>query len=195
MGGIPERCDVIEIEHGAANALQVIDWVTSKRPEVLLLYGSSIIREPFLSTFEGRDVKLHWDCPLNIEAPGPNFWPLVDGEPECVVTTVHLATLQVDAGGILAEARPAELAGDEGVHEMGSKAIMSGIRKMAAIVPRYLAGSVFPIAQDRSLGQLRRRKDLTVAALNEMHANFDRGMMREYLGTKESQDAAYPKIS
>jgi hypothetical protein len=120
-----------------------------------------------------------------------NFWPLVDGRPECVGVTVHHATLKVDGGNILLQARPDTVIGDSS-HDIGCKTIMAGATLLQKVVASAfcLPGGVVQTGG----GKLCRRDDFSLAALRLMLKNFEEGMINGYLRNKVSRDAGYPIV-
>ena len=195
ISGFPSDIPLLRVEHGSSNEPSVFEWAKRRNPDVILLFGSSIIKPPLLSFFDGRIINLHMGLSPYYRGSGTNFWPLVDGLPECVGATVHLATLKVDAGDILSQVRPEGLSGQDGSQEIGTKTVISGVKKLCAAAAAYLASEIVPVAQERGVGRLCRRKDFTPAAVLKMHDNFDRGMIPDYLRNREERDAKYPIVN
>jgi methionyl-tRNA formyltransferase len=122
---------------------------------------------------------------------GTNFWPLVNGEPELVGTTIHLATLDVDAGAILKQVRPVITEGDRN-HHIGCKAIIAGAEAMIEALSTYDQKQITPQPQ-ASGGKLYHRKDFNVEAVRKMWRNLDQGMVETYLADRGRVDR-YPII-
>ncbi|HEY48164.1 MAG TPA: hypothetical protein G4O14_15460 [Anaerolineae bacterium] len=182
---------LLRVSKGEANSDQVFAWIMDKAPQYLVLYGSSIIRERLLNTFEGRTINMHLGLSPYYRGSGTNFWPLVNGEPELVGVTIHLATLDVDAGAILKQVRPEISVGDRN-HDLGCKAIIAGTEAMIATIKDYTAGKIKPKPQPEG-GRLYKRADFNVEAVRQMWRNFDAGMIEAYLAEPERADR-YPII-
>jgi folate-dependent phosphoribosylglycinamide formyltransferase PurN len=189
------QCDVFPTEQGGSNNWSTYEWVKEKEPDVVLLYGSSIIKDPILSHYDGRIINMHLGLSPYYRGSATNYWPLVDGKPECVGVTIHLATLKVDGGDILTQVRPEGIKETDRAHEIGNKAIIAGARALADIVDPYLAGKIKPQAQDLKSGKLCRRKDFTPESLVQMQRNFENGMISNYLQNKAIRNAAYPLVT
>lgn len=197
FSGAPARMEdigvpVARVPWGHGNGGDIFDFVHGLAPDLILLFGSSIIREPLLDTYGGRILNMHLGLSPYYRGSGTNFWPLVDGLPECVGVTVHHATLRVDGGAVLAQARPTIEEADES-HDLGCKTIMAGAR----LVLRLLRGggplpSGVPQVGD---GRLCRRADFTPHALARMRDNFTAGMIPRYLMDQDNRDAGYPIIA
>jgi methionyl-tRNA formyltransferase len=187
--------DVVEVAHGEANGTDVFEWVTARQADFLLTYGCSIIRPPLLDAFAGRTVNVHLGLSPYYRGHGTNFWPLVNGEPECVGATVHLATADVDAGPVLRQARPA-MAADDGQHDIGCKALAAGVDALRDVLPAFAAGRVEPVPQ-ASGGRVYRRRDFeeqAAEALTTLRERFEAGLIAAYLAEKPARDARFPIV-
>ncbi len=182
---------LLRVPKGEANSDPVFNWIMNKAPHFLILYGSSIIRQRLLKAFDHRTINMHLGLSPYYRGSGTNFWPLVNGEPELVGVTIHLATLDVDAGAILKQVRPKISAGDRN-HDIGCKAIIAGTEAMIATLKDYAAGKIKPRPQPEG-GHVYKRADFNVEAVRQMWRNFDEGMIEAYLAEPERADR-YPII-
>jgi hypothetical protein len=183
---------VKQVAWGDSNGEEAGRFVAAFEPDLLVLFGSCIIKDPLLARFAGRILNMHLGLSPYYRGSATNFWPLVDGKPECVGVTLHHATLQVDAGNILVQVRPEIEAGDSS-HDLSCKAIIAGARCLSGL-----------IADDRGLppgravrgpGRLCRRADFTSGALRRMQHNFAEGIIPRYLAEKSERDARYPIVA
>lgn len=180
------------LAYGQANAPETFEAVRALAPEFIVLFGTSIIRDPLLSHYQGRIINLHLGLSPYYRGSGTNFWPLVNREPQCVGATIHHAILKVDAGDVLAQVRPRPEAADR-CHELGCKAIAAGAEIMAAVLERLEDGGLTASPQEPG-GRLYRGKDFHVEAVERMWRHFDTGMMEEYLAHKRDWDARFPLV-
>jgi folate-dependent phosphoribosylglycinamide formyltransferase PurN len=186
--------NTLEADHGHSNSEEVFEWVKSQKPDLLILYGSSIIKAPLLDYYKNRIVNMHLGLSPYYRGSGTNFWPLAEGKPECVGATIHLATQKVDAGSILSQVRPDSLKPDDNAHDMGTKTIIAGLKKMGEIIPGYLNEEIRLHKQDLSAGKVFRRKDFNAGAVLKMWEHLENGMISDYLKNKENRDKNYPII-
>lgn len=181
------------VERGETNSKPIARWVDELEPKLLALYGCGIIRAPLLEDYEA--VNIHLGLSPYYKGHATNFWPLVNGEPECVGATVHLATLDVDAGPILRQARPLMAPGDDS-HDIGCKALASGVEVLLDALPAYAAGTLAPVAQQPG-GRSYRHADFDAApgdAIAELRRRFAAGMIPAYLAEKALRDARFPIV-
>ena len=53
----PEQ-DILEVPEGGSNSRETVEWIAKRHSRYVLLYGCSIIRDPLLSQYEGRMIKV-----------------------------------------------------------------------------------------------------------------------------------------
>jgi methionyl-tRNA formyltransferase len=174
-----------------ANSPEVFEHLKVAEIDRLFLFGSSIIREPLLSYFQGRIVNMHLGLSPYYRGSATNYWPLVDGLPECVGVTIHHATAIVDGGGILAQARPDPTPVDD-VHDLGCKTIMAGSKLLQQIAqwPDPLPDGV----RQTSGGKLCRRAHFSIDSLRQVQSHMEQHLLSEYLTEKAVRDLRYPIV-
>jgi methionyl-tRNA formyltransferase len=185
--------DVRPVPFGGSNDDAVAAWVLAREPHALVLFGCSIIREQLLERLPERVVNLHLGLSPYYRGAATNFWPLVNGEPECVGATVHLATLSVDAGPILRQTRP-EMAADDGSHEIGCRAILAGAEALSGGLVDYVGGRLPAVPQSAG-GRVYRNADFHAEAVQQLWRNLDEGLISWYLAEKEARDARRPIVA
>jgi methionyl-tRNA formyltransferase len=171
------------------NSLETFHAIAKVDFDFIVIYGSSIIKEPLLSFAGDRIINMHLGLSPYYRGSGTNFWPLVNEEPECVGVTIHHAVLKVDAGELIAQTRP-EVKLEDRCHDYGCKAIMAGTKLMSRVLSAQADGPIVPVAQEGG-GRLYRVKDFNSQALKRMHANFCSGMNERYLASKAERDASF----
>ena len=119
------------VSAGACNDPAEVALMAALGPDVVLVFGTGILREPLLSAFDGRIINIHLGLSPYYRGAGTNFWPLVNREPEYVGATIHYLDAGIDTGPILAHARPTIARGD-GPHDIGNKTIVAAARRAAA---------------------------------------------------------------
>ena len=181
------------IATGESNSEAIVAEIIKLAPDYLVLFGSSLIKEPLLTAFEGRVINVHLGLSPYYRGSGTNFWPLVHNKPECVGATIHLATQQVDAGAILQQVRPA-FEKEDTVHDLGNKTIIAAAKILPAVIRAYSSGDIQAVAQAAGEGILCRRKDLEASAIKQLYKNFEEGMIAKYLTGERLRNEAYPII-
>jgi folate-dependent phosphoribosylglycinamide formyltransferase PurN len=186
--------NIFELPTGAINEKACVDNIITIDPDYIILFGSSLIKEPLLDKFKNRVINLHLGLSPYYRGSGTNFWPLVHKKPECVGATIHLATTEVDAGAILQQVRPSIKETDT-IHDLGNKTILAAIDVLPAVIQLYHQNSIQGITQHLENSFVCKRKDLTSAAIKLMYDNFNNGMISDYLQNSEQRIKNYPIIN
>lgn len=181
-----------QVTWGESNNKPVYEWLKQKSPDYIVLFGSSIIKDPLLSEYRWRIINLHLGLSPYYRGSSTNFWPLVNGEPECVGVTIHHAVLAVDAGRILAQGRP-DISVEDLSHDFGCKSVIKGAQLMLKVL-ELLENNHMRGVEQPAWGRLYKRNDFTVEAFLQMKKKFDKGMVKNYLQNKEKRDTCFPII-
>jgi folate-dependent phosphoribosylglycinamide formyltransferase PurN len=172
---------------GACSDPAEVALMMAARPDVVLVFGTGILREPLLSAFAGRIINIHLGLSPYYRGAGTNFWPLVNREPEYVGATIHYLDAGIDTGPIIAHARPLIERGD-GPHDLGNKTIVAAVQALLRAAAAHTAGVTRPVPQWNG-GRLYQRKDFSAGAVRTLYRNFEAGMIDEYLGARPARDA------
>ena len=183
--GIP----ILRCGWGQGNSPSNFNFLAKEDPELVFLFGCSIIRAPILSYYKGRIINMHLGLSPYYRGSSTNFWPLVDGLPECVGVTVHHAAYKVDGGNILLQARP-DVTSSDSSHDLGCKSIIAGASLIRKVVEN--STGMVPGAMQSGGGKLCSREDFNLGALRRMQKNFAEGMIADYVQAKERRDREYP---
>jgi methionyl-tRNA formyltransferase len=173
---------------GGCNDPAEVARMIAARPDVVLVFGTGILRQELLSAFDGRIINIHLGLSPYYRGAGTNFWPLVNREPEYVGATIHYLDAGIDTGPMLAHARPSIAHGD-GPHDIGNKTIVAAADALVRAAAAHLAGTARPVPQWPG-GRLYQRKNFSANAVRTLYRNFDTGMIDEYLAARDSRDAA-----
>lgn len=162
-------------------------------PDVVLVFGTGILRAGLVAAFPGRMLNLHLGLSPYYRGAGTNFWPLVNGEPEYVGATIHYLDEGLDSGPIVSHAR-AEVRPDDGPHNIGNRTITAAVEVMlqAAVA---LGSGPLPASPQEGGGRLYKRKDFSAGAVRRMYDNFADGMLQDYLDHRAKRDAQLALIT
>ena len=183
---VDSRAPTRRVPPGGCNAAEEVDAMKHVRPDVVLVFGTGILKRGLIDAFSGRIINLHLGLSPYYRGAGTNFWPLVNGEPEYVGATIHYLDEGIDTGPILAHVRP-DVRPDDGPHDLGNRTIEAAAERLIETAYAHIAGRVRPVAQDGK-GRLYKRKDFSASAVRQLHKNFEAGMLRVYLESKVDRD-------
>lgn len=150
-----------------------------------------MIREPLLSAFPGRFLNAHLGLSPYYLGAGTNFWPLVEGRPECVGVTFMYIDAGIDTGEIIHQIRATMLPVDS-PHQVGSRLI----RDMALVYAKIIRAfdrlvRMEPLPEPEG-ARFCKRIDFSEESVRALHDRFAEGMLKHYLAERESRHAAVP---
>ena len=180
-----------------ANLFSTYQIVKKFNPDLMFVFGSSIIREPLLSLLPpGRFINLHLGISPYYRGSGTNFWPFVNNELEYVGSTILHIDAGVDTGDIIVHVSPEIEEGDT-VHTVGCKVIKSSIAMLEEIMKIVKSGMVLNRVKQWQIsdGRYYRKKDFNEEVLSVYKSNLENGIIKKYLENpkKEIQLIISPK--
>lgn len=157
-------------------------------PDLILVFGTGILKEIVISPFKGRILNIHLGLSPYYRGSGTNFWPLVNREPEYVGATIHYLDAGIDTGPIISHVRP-EMEPSDGPHDLGNKTILAAADQLALIATEIIKSGPIPGKMQTDQGKLYQRKDFNADKVRQLYENFRTGMIAEYLDNKRDRDA------
>jgi hypothetical protein len=155
--------------------------------ELVLLYGTAILKEVWLDAFPNRIVNLHLGLSPFYRGSATLFWPFAQNELECLGTTIHLAVAKVDAGPILGRIKPKFLVGDT-YYTITNRLIRQSIDAVPSIASRYLAGDLVPAQQIPTGARAWRKADFSEEALQRALHTVGNGLTEGQIRRIEGSD-------
>jgi methionyl-tRNA formyltransferase len=146
------------------NAKEVVNFARNISPDVICLFGTSILNKDWLDAFPSKIINLHLGLSPFYRGSATLFWPFYYQELSCVGSTIHLAIDKVDAGAILKRIKATFVHGDS-YYDITTRLIRDSIDAFPSIVKNYLDGKIIPISQEGIDGRLMRKADFCEKAL------------------------------
>lgn len=166
----PDEVPHVSLAFGKINTQQTVDYLTTYEVDYILLFGTSIIKPIILERFPNKVINLHLGLSPYYKGSGTNFFPIVNNEFVCVGATIHIATIKVDAGGILHQLRLEELYEEDTIHTIGNRLIEQAGVVYPKIIKAYLENKIHPVTQkDTTTSKEYRIKDFTPDAIRKAH--------------------------
>jgi hypothetical protein len=115
FGDSPAKLDrpdlVVEVPH--VNDDRVVALAQRLKPDIIAVFGTSLIRGPLLKMGRLGMVNLHGGLSPEYRGADCTFWALYNGEPEKVGCTLHYIDAGIDTGKLIAHVSPAVKRGDD----------------------------------------------------------------------------------
>jgi methionyl-tRNA formyltransferase len=98
-----EKKDVDVLEVNDINSEEVENFVRLKAPEVVLVSGTPLLKEPLIKSAQGKIINLHPGFAPQYRGRYGSFWPIYNREPHLVGATIHFIDKGIDTGNILVQ--------------------------------------------------------------------------------------------
>jgi len=143
------------------------------KPDIILLYGTGILNEVWLNAFPNKVINLHLGLSPFYRGSATLFWPFYFNELHYLGTTIHIASIKVDAGDILMRVLPDWNREDNDYYEITNKLIKKSIKLYPKIVMQFLKGEINPEPQDLTVGKYCKRSDFDEPKLKHALNNIN----------------------
>jgi methionyl-tRNA formyltransferase len=158
------------------NDRAVFDAVQRLAPDVVAVFGTSLIRPPLLGQGRLGMLNLHGGLSPDYRGADCTFWALYNGEPEQVGCTLHFINAGIDTGALVAHVCPEVRDGDDEL-TLFWRAVRDSAEVYAEAIERLGSGEALGQRQDRK-GRLYQVKDRTWAAEREFARRLPGGVVR-----------------
>jgi methionyl-tRNA formyltransferase len=162
-----KNIEVKNIDKNEINDPKLVDWIQKLNPDIILLFGTGILKECWLNRFENRIINLHLGLSPFYRGSATLFWPFVNDELECVGATIHIAAKRVDAGDILKRIKPT-ITPTDNYYSVNYKTIKEAIESIPSVAKNFLENKAELIKQDSSTSKVYKKSDFTEDILTAM---------------------------
>jgi len=173
----------LPIQYKKANSLEVYELLKKERPDIMIGFGCSIIKEPLLSLVPpGRFLNLHLGLSPYYRGSGTNFWPFVNNELEYVGSTIIHIDAGIDTGDIISHVIPS-WSKEDNAHTIGCKVVMKSVEAFQHIIQDLENGIKIPRVKQWQPEYERyyRTADFTEIVLRKYLLNLKKGIVKNYL--------------
>ena len=179
----------VPLEYKEVNLKYVSKIVKEISPDLMLVFGSSIIDDELISLGKkNRFLNLHLGLSPYYRGSGTNFWPFINNELEYVGSTILHLDQGIDTGDIIAHVRP-NFEEDDDVHTIGCKVIHESVKafeKIFEIISNE--NELKRIKQwDPPIKRYYKNSDFTESSLKEYKNNLENGMIKKYQESKQNE--------
>jgi len=180
---------ILPLEYKEVNLLSTFETIKRFQPDLLIAFGSAIIKEPLLTVIKpGHFVNLHLGLSPYYRGSGTNFWPFVNEELEYVGSTLLHLDAGIDTGDIISHVRPKIEVGDD-VHSVGCKVIRDSVLEIYKIIELVNGGRTLPRVKQWKVSDERYYKssDFNEDVLIRYKAKLKDGLVERYMKSEKKQ--------
>jgi folate-dependent phosphoribosylglycinamide formyltransferase PurN len=156
--------------HNGRECEQLLD---KDKPEVIVVYGTKIIRENIFSRARIVTLNMHTGLSPYYRGDSTLFWPVYFDDPENLGVTVHKLAASVDGGDIIYTGKVQYSSGDSEA-DLFAKGVKVGTELYLKAVEDALGNRIEYHPQDLSIGREFRWIHRTVAAEHQVKQNLAR---------------------
>lgn len=174
--------DIIKYVHGL-NTQAGFETIKSLRPDVILVFGTSVVSDKILSLAREVAINMHTGISPYYRGAGCAFWPLYYDQPHMIGATIHECTCDIDGGMIYAVAQ-ADLRADDDLFSVFARCVKIGAELYVKVVGDLLAGRLHGEKQRPEIG---REYKVTMKGWRhelEVRKKIREGLIRNYVAQK-----------
>ena len=164
---------IFNVSKDNLNNPDLVHEIIKFKPDIILLYGTGILKEVWLDAFPNKIINLHLGLSPFYRGSATLFWPFYFNELQYLGTTIHIASIKVDAGDILMRVLPDWNRVDKDYYEITNALIKKSIKLYPKIVKQFLNGEIDPEPQDLSVGRYCKRSDFDEPKLKQALNNIN----------------------
>lgn len=162
--------------------------INGMSPDLILVYGTSIIGRDLIESFPKRVLNVHAGLSPYYRGSGCNVYPFLNNELEYVGVTIHYMDAGVDSGEIILQGRPVFEESDD-THTVGCKTAELAAELMCKVVDRWMRDGRLPSEpQNLGIGRVYKIKDFDDAAVESINHNVQNGIVRDYIKDPKEVD-------
>ncbi len=180
LKSVEDKSKPIFIAKGEINKSNIVDKIVGLNPDLLVCYGSSLIKSDLLRKFNNKFINVHLGLSPYYRGSGTNVWALINGEPDMVGATFMYINAGIDTGEIIHQIRADIFVGDS-PHSIGNRLIRKMTKTYADIISsfNFLEHSIQPSAE----GKIYYIKDFDSNSCRKLYNNLNKGMIEDYLNS------------
>lgn len=190
---VPDNSNPIFLSSGDINTPEYTNRIIVLKPDLLVAYGCSIIKEPLLSAFHRRFLNVHLGLSPYYRGAGTNFWPFVNDEPEYVGATFMHIDAGIDTGEIIHQIRARVFWGDS-PHQIGNRLIVDVAEAYKNVILKYDELRPMPQLPKPAQEKYYKNKDFSEESVVKLYESFKNGLVETYLSKREERHARAPII-
>lgn len=165
------------------NSLDTVSFLNSVNPDLVLIFGSGMIKEPLFSSLPKQTINLHLGLSPRYRGAATLFWPFYFLEPQFAGSTFHYITNQPDAGDIIHQVLPTLEYGDK-IHDVACKIVIESSNAALRLIQILNESGNWKKSKQKTSGKNFLEKDFIPAHLRLVYNTFNDRIVDAYLENK-----------
>lgn len=172
------EANLLKVDSNTLNSVDTVKFVKKFNPDLVLIFGTGMIREPLMSALPKDTINLHLGLSPRYRGAATLFWPFYNLEPQFAGVTFHYIVHTPDGGDIIHQVTP-RLERADGIHDVACKAVIQASVDAVAILRHYPDWETF--SQKPEAGKNYLASDFKPQHLRMIYQEFDNDIVRAYL--------------
>lgn len=183
----------VPVHHTSAiNGPETVDFLRAMAPDLILVNGTQLLREPILSLrpqIRHGIVNLHTGLSPYSRGANCNLYMVLEGHPELVGVTVHHIDPGIDSGDIIRSAQ-VPMEPDDNFETIDVRSFDVGINLLLESARDLVEGRALRVSQWEKGKLFLQRTGYHYEPWQRLQANrlLKRGLLRDYLAHKAARD-------
>lgn len=170
------------IAKGKINSEHIVKEIESLNPDLLICYGSSLIKSSLLKNFKNRFLNVHLGISPYYKGSGTNIFPIINKEFDMLGATFMHLDEGIDTGKVIHQFRSDILIGDN-PHTIGNRVIKKMTNIFADLIVNF--DSLQNKRQIKVKGKTYYIKDFNNKACKKLYYNLSSKNLFEYIDNKK----------
>tara|TARA_B100001248_G_scaffold250487_1_gene224647 strand:- start:42729 stop:43598 length:870 start_codon:yes stop_codon:yes gene_type:complete len=124
------------IKKGDINNQDIVDLIIKLKPDIIICYGSSIIKSNLIDLFKRRFINVHLGLSPYYLGAGTNIWPIINNELDKIGATFMYIDKGIDTGQVIHQIR-ADILKNDDPHQIGNRLIKKMAVGMVDIINNF----------------------------------------------------------
>jgi len=176
-------CPTLHVNSKTLNSEKTIRFISEINPDIVVLYGASIINRPLLNSLPKYTINLHSGLVPRYKGHASTFWSFYFLEPNWAGGTYHIVSEKLDSGDIIHQMVP-ELEYGDTLHDVACKVTMIAANDILKIIDYYDRHHNISSCSQPSSGRLFVSKDFNPDLLKVIYEYYDDKIVDYYLDGK-----------
>lgn len=176
-------CPLLKVTHTTLNTQESVDFVRSVDPDIVLVFGSGMIRDPLFSVLPRHTVNLHLGLSPRYRGAATLFWPFYFMEPTYAGSTFHYIVSEPDAGEIIHQVVP-KLYPEDGIHDVACRVVIQSAQEALQLLEIFAKKGDWVTRPQKATGKNFLASDFKPEHLRVIYNLFNDDMVRQYLEGK-----------
>jgi len=176
-------CEILEVTSKTLNAEKTSKWLRDKSPDIVLIFGSDMIKDSLYSSLPQESINLHLGLSPRYRGAATLFWPFYFLEPNLAGSTFHYIISEPDAGEIIHQCVP-KLNPKDGIHDVACKTVVSSTEEMIKLLEVKEKDVIWKKFSQKGTGKNFLSSDFRPEHLRIIYNLFNDDIVKHYIDGK-----------